>query len=442
MNNVKRPPGPGGRNFYEYVRNPLYFFMRMWRKYGDIVEMSISDKPTYLLVHPDFIEYVLVLNHRNFIKHHFFWDQWRPVFGEGLLTSEGEVWKRQRQLSQPAFHRDRINAYAKMMVDITKRLTENWGHGEERDLHQDMMRITSQVVVKTLFGADIESGEEDLGSAFDVMKKEGTTVRLPFRMPGGDQQSMNEYQNVFKLLDEKIYKIVRRRRSSPEQTEDLLSMLMEARDEQGTGMDDRELRDVIMSIFFAGHETSALALTWTYYLLSHHPDVEQKLVEEIKTVLNGKEPQARDLQRLKYTEWVILESMRLYPPSYGFGREALADCVMNGYEVPAGTTVFLIQWVTHRDPRWFEDPEKFYPERWDNDLIHKIPRFAYFPFSGGPRLCIGNNFGMMEMILMLSYLVQTFKISVPKEFCPTPFTSISLQPEPGMPAHIERRSNI
>jgi cytochrome P450 len=261
-------------------------------------------------------------------------------------------------------------------------------------------------------------------------------------MPGGDQQSMNEYQNVFKLLDEKIYKIVRRRRSSPEQTEDLLSMLMEARDEQGTGMDDRELRDVIMSIFFAGHETSALALTWTYYLLSHHPDVEQKLVEEIKTVLNGKEPQARDLQRLKYTEWVILESMRLYPPSYGFGREALADCVMNGYEVPAGTTVFLIQWVTHRDPRWFEDPEKFYPERWDNDLIHKIPRFAYFPFSGGPRLCIGNNFGMMEMILMLSYLVQTFKISVPKEFCPTPFTSISLQPEPGMPAHIERRSNI
>jgi cytochrome P450 len=442
MNNVKRPPGPGGRNFYEYVRNPLYFFMRMWRKYGDIVEMSISDKPTYLLVHPDFIEYVLVLNHRNFIKHHFFWDQWRPVFGEGLLTSEGEVWKRQRQLSQPAFHRDRINAYAKMMVDITKRLTENWGHGEERDLHQDMMRITSQVVVKTLFGADIESGEEDLGSAFDVMKKEGTTVRLPFRMPGGDQQSMNEYQNVFKLLDEKIYKIVRRRRSSPEQTEDLLSMLMEARDEQGTGMDDRELRDVIMSIFFAGHETSALALTWTYYLLSHHPDVEQKLFEEIKTVLNGKEPQARDLQRLKYTEWVILESMRLYPPSYGFGREALADCVMNGYEVPAGTTVFLIQWVTHRDPRWFEDPEKFYPERWDNDLIHKIPRFAYFPFSGGPRLCIGNNFGMMEMILMLSYLVQTFKISVPKEFCPTPFTSISLQPEPGMPAHIERRSNI
>ncbi|HSE40190.1 MAG TPA: cytochrome P450, partial [Acidobacteriota bacterium] len=143
--------------------------------------------------------------------------------------------------------------------------------------------------------------------------------------------------------------------------------------------------------------------------------------------------------RLKYTEWVLLESMRLYPPSYGFGREAVNDCVIDGYEVPAGTTVFLIQWVTHRDPRWFEDPEKFNPERWDNDFIHKIPRFAYFPFSGGPRLCIGNNFGMMEMVLMLSYFIQTFRISVPQEYCPTPFTSISLQPEPGMPARVERR---
>ncbi|HSE40967.1 MAG TPA: cytochrome P450, partial [Acidobacteriota bacterium] len=303
MNNLKRPPGPGGRNFYEYIRNPLYFFMRMARKYGDIVEMSIANTPTYLLVHPDYIEYVLVLNHRNFIKHHFFWDQWRPVFGEGLLTSEGDVWKRQRQLSQPAFHRDRINAYAKMMVDIPKRLSEGWGHGEERDLHQEMMRITSQVVVKTLFGADIESGEEDLGSAFDVMKSEGTTVRLPFRMPGGDEESLRAYHNVFKNLDEKIYKIIKRRRSSPEQTEDLLSMLMEARDEQGTGMDDRELRDVIMSIFFAGHETSALALTWTYYLLSHHPEVEQKLLEEVTEVLKGRHPEATDLHRLKYTEW-------------------------------------------------------------------------------------------------------------------------------------------
>ena len=442
MNELKRPPGPGGRNFYEYAGNPLYFFMRMARQYGDIVEMSISNNPTYLLVHPDYIEYVLVLNHHNFIKHHFFWDHWRPVFGDGLFTSEGDVWKRQRQLSQPAFHRDRINAYAQMMVDITKRNTQTWGDGEEHDLHQDMMRITAQVVVKTLFGADIESGEEDLGSAFDVLKKEGTTVRLPFRMPSGDQDSMTAYQNVFKRLDDKIYKIIQRRRSSPEHTEDLLSMLMEAKDEQGTGMEDRELRDVIFSIFFAGHETSALALTWTYYLLSHNPEVEKKLREEVNNVLGGRHPQSTDLHRLKYTEWVILESMRLYPPSYGFGREALNDCVIDGYEMPAGTTVFLIQWVTHRDPRWFEDPEKFFPERWDKDLIHKIPRFAYFPFSGGPRLCIGNNFGMMEMVLMLSYLIQTFKISVPTEFCPTPYTALSLQPEPGMPARVERRSNF
>ena len=156
MNQLKRPPGPGGRNFFEYVRNPLYYFTRCARKYGDIVELSISDQPAYLLVHPDYIEYVLVLNHRNFIKHGFFWDQWRPVFGEGLLTSEGDVWKRQRTLSQPAFHRDRINAYSKMMVDITKRITDEWKDGEERDLHQEMMRITSQIVVKTLFGADIE----------------------------------------------------------------------------------------------------------------------------------------------------------------------------------------------------------------------------------------------------------------------------------------------
>lgn len=437
MNQLKKPPGPGGRNFFEYALNPLHFFTRMARKYGDIVELSIANQPCYLLVHPDYIEYVLVLNHRNFVKHGFFWDQWRPVFGEGLLTSEGDVWKRQRTLSQPAFHRERINAYSKMMVDITKRITDEWKDGEERDLHQEMMRITSQVVEKTLFGADIESGKEDLGSAFDVMKQEGT-VRKPFRMPSGESETA-EYQDIFKRLDEKIYNIIGRRRSTSEQTEDLLSMLMEARDEEGTGMGDKELRDVILSIFFAGHETSALALTWTYYLLAQNPGVEEKLIEEANAVLGGRLPEAQDLHRLKYTEWVILESMRLYPPSYGFGREAVNDCVIDGYEMPAGTNVFLIQWVTHRDPRWFDDPEKFRPERWDNDLIHKIPRFAYFPFSGGPRLCIGNNFGMMETVLMLSYLIQTFRISVAPDFHPTPYTSISLQPEPGMPAMIHRR---
>jgi cytochrome P450 len=206
-------------------------------------------------------------------------------------------------------------------------------------------------------------------------------------------------------------------------------------------MDDRELRDVIFSIFFAGHETSALALTWTYYLLTHHPEVEQKLIQEVSEVLKGRHPEASDVHRLKYTEWVILESMRLYPPSYGFGREALNDCVIGGYDVPAGTTLFLIQWVTHRDPRWFQDPDNFIPERWDNDFIHKIPRYAYFPFSGGPRLCIGNTFAMMEMVLMLSYFIQNFKITVPQEFYVRPYTALSLQPEPGMPARIERRSN-
>jgi cytochrome P450 len=440
MSQLKRPPGPGGSNFFEYSGNPLNFFARMARKYGDIVELSISRSPSYLLNHPDYIEYVLVVNPRNFIKHHFFWDHWRPIFGDGLFTSEGDVWKKQRQLAQPAFYRDRINTYARMMVEITKQYTDMWEHGEERDFHQEMMRLTAKIVVKTLFSADVDSTEEDLGSAFEVMKKDGT-VRLPFRTPEANEESQTAYQNVFKLLDEKIYTIIKRRRSSSQQTEDLLSMLMEANDEQGRGMEDKELRDVIFSIFFAGHETSALALTWTYYLLAHHPEVEQKLIQEVSEVLKGRDPEASDWHRLKYTEWVILESMRLYPPSYGFGREALSDCVIDGYEVPAGTTLFLIQWVTHRDPRWFQDPDSFIPERWDNDFIHKIPRYAYFPFSGGPRLCIGNNFAMMEMVLMLSYLIQNFKITVPQEFYVRPFTALSLQPEPGMPARIERRSN-
>ncbi|MCI0530261.1 MAG: cytochrome P450, partial [Nitrospira sp.] len=355
MLKTRYPPGPKGHfligNLPEFAEDLLGFFTQCAREYGDIVSLRLANWRAYLLNHPDYIEYVLVTNPRNFIKHTFFWRHVRAVFGNGLLISEGDFWLRERRLIQPAFHREQVASYGEGMVACTERLLSTWQDGEIRDIHQDMMRLTSQIVVKTLFGVDVIGGLEEVEAAFETTLEEvSIRFRRPFRIPDSIPTPGNlRYRRAVRRLDELIYAIIQQRRANKPDSGDLLSMLLHTQDEDGSQMNDQQLRDEAITLFIAGHETTALTLSWTFYLLSQYPAIEARLLEELQSVLGGRTPTAADLRQLPYTERVVMESMRLYPPAYAFGREALQDCEIGGYPVPAGTTLIMSQWVVHRD---------------------------------------------------------------------------------------------
>jgi cytochrome P450 len=412
---VKLPPGPKGRfllgNTLEYARDPLGFFTRAAREYGDFVKVRLGNLTTYLIVNPEHIEYVLRTHADNFMKDKL--TRWLiPLVGNGLLTSEGEFWRRQRRLAQPAFSHQQIERYAGVMVAQTERMLESWHDGQVRDLHEDLMRLTLGIVAKTLFSSDLASEAAMVGESIEVvmnyfmspMRWLGFRERLPL-------PSTRRYLRAIRQIDDLIYGIIRRRRAGGEDPGDLLSRLLGARDEQGNGMTDQQLRDESVTLILAGHETTALALFYAFYLLVASPSSEERLAAELREVLGGRAPCAGDVANLRYTEWIVREAMRLYPPAWGIGREALADCEIGGYDVPKGTQIFLVQWLVHRDSRWFADPETFRPERWDNDLIKRLPRCTYFPFGDGPRVCIGNHFAMMEAVLILATIAQKFRIS-------------------------------
>ena len=436
------PPGPRGRfptgNLLDYTRDHLGFLTRCAREYGDVVGLRFVNVPVYLLNSPDHIEYVLVRNNRNFIK-----SRGERVslgfLGQGLLTSEGSFWRRQRRLAQPAFHRERISSYGEVMVQSAERMTATWRDGEARDVHRDMMRLTLEIVARTLFGVPLKPAEfEEVGGALAVIAERftgrgGVFFQVPEKVPTPGNL---RFKGALRQLDTLIYGIIRSRRESGEEVGsrgDLLSMLLAARDEEtGEGMGDRQLRDEVMTILLAGHETTANALSWSWRLLAKHPEAENKLHDELDEVLAGRPPAVEDLPRLRYADMVVKESLRLYPPAWAFGREAVGDCEIGGYHVPAGTQLIMSQWVTHRDPRFYEVPAEFRPERWKDGLAERLPRYAYFPFGGGPRLCIGQSFAKMEAVLLLATMAQRFRLRpVPGERT-TPQPSITLRPRNGM----------
>ncbi len=445
MSQTALPPGPNGHfvfgNLREFGVDVLGFFTRCAREYGDIVRLRLANRTAYLLNHPDYIEYVLVTNNKNFIKHSFFWRHMRKMFGQGLLTSEGDFWLRQRRLAQPAFHRDRIASYGEVMVAYAERMVDGWGEGEMRNLHEDLMSVTLEIVAKVLFDADVAKDVEAVGQALDAITRESAVrLRRPFYIPDAVPLPSNiRYLRAVRRMDKLVYRIIREHRGADQDAGDLLSMLLESRDEAGRGMSDRQLRDEAITILLAGHETVALALSWTWYLLSQHPTAEQQLVDELRRVLGDRLPCVSDLPALRYTERVIKEAMRLYPPVYSFGREAVDDCEIGGYAVPAGTTLFMSPWVMHRHPRYFEQPDAFLPERWDGDLVERLPKFAYFPFGGGPRLCIGSRFAMMEAVLLLAAIAQRFHLSLVPERPVTLFPSITLRPKDGVWVRLSER---
>jgi cytochrome P450 len=443
---LKLPPGPKGLPIVGSVFEPrgdaIGYFTKCVREYGDIVFLRFLGVPLCLVNRPDCIESVLVTQHNNFEKSKDY-RALRRVLGNGLLTSEGEFWRRQRKLVQPAFHQGRIAAYAEVMVAYTKRMLDSWKDGQTLDVHEAMMRLTLDIVAKTLFDTDVSREAQDVGDALQVlmgkfMRQAGFAFLLPASVPIPTTRYL---RRAVGQLDRVIYEIIRRRRGSGQTSGDLLSVLLQAQDDEGLGMTDRQLHDEIMTLFLAGHETTANALSWTWLLLGQHPDAEEKLAEELRGALGGRAPTAADLPRLTYTDMILREAMRLYPPVWVIGRRALAPFRMGEYELPAETNVIMSQRITHRDARYFPEPERFDPSRWKaNDPRNvSLPRFAYFPFGGGPRVCIGAGFAMMEAVLLLATIAQNFNLALVPGQTVEQLPSVTLRPKSGIRVILHRR---
>lgn len=441
MSRVSVPPGPKKHfllgHLPEYGKDPLAFLTRCAREYGDIVQLRFPPRTrVYLLNHPDYIEEVLAADNGLFIRHKGM--RLRPtqrLLGNGLLTSEGNSSRSQRRLALPAFHRAQIVAYGAVMTAYTEQMLDSWRVGQIRNVHQDMMRLTLEIVAKTLFDADVTEATGDAAAtALGILKHEFTAQRNSIRSLSAilALPLNRRARKAVRQLDGIISGIIQHRQTSGEVTGDLLSLLLAARDEKGHPLTEQQLRDEAMTFFFAGHEATGLTLSWAWYLLARHPEAEAQLIAELRAVLGGRPPSAADLPRLRYTATVVKEALRLYPPAWAIGREALRDCVVGGYHVPAGTQLIMSQWITHRDPRNFDDPEKFQPDRWDDDLIKRLPKYAYFPYGGGARVCIGNAFAEMETVLLLATIAQRFRLTLASDHQVTPLPTFALVPKNGI----------
>lgn len=442
---MKFPPGPerGALDglFSPFRRDPIHFLATAAREYGDIVGLRFLHFRTYLITHPDYIEDVLVHHPRKFVKGRALQANKR-IFGNGLLTSEGDFWLRQRRLAQPAFHRARIAAYAGTMVEYAERMMASWQDGERRDAHQDMMTLTLQIVGRTLFDADVSGDASEIGQTITLLLEFSSDFRRLIFTPKWLPTPRNiQTALAIRRLNKVVYRMIAERRASGHDAGDLLSMLLAARDEDGSRMDDRQLRDETLTLFLAGYETTANLLSWTWWLLATHPAAETKLHRELDSVLGGRTPTMDDLSRLVYAGQVIAESLRLYPPAWGMARLAIADHEIAGYPVPPGTGIAIAQWITHRDARWFDAPDEFRPERWSGDLQKRLPRFAYFPFGGGPRQCIGNMFALMEATLVLAVVAQRFRLLLLPDARIEPMASITLRPKYGVPVRLQKRNS-
>jgi cytochrome P450 len=444
MKPFTRPPGPRNRgivgNFPLGSTDPLGVYTRWARQYGDIFYYRVFSRHIYFLNHPDLIEQVLVTNYQSFIKGEALQSN-RRIFGKGLLTNDGDSWLQQRHLIQPAFHRDRIESYGDTMVAYTERMMAAWHDGEVRDIHRDMMRLALEIVAKVLFNVEVTADTDRIAGALNTFMELGSRGRMLLPpilrlLPTADNF---RYRRAARQLDDIVYGLIHRRRLDSEIADDLLSGLLQTQAIGRRAMSDEQLRDEVMTLLLAGHETTAVSLSWTWYLLAQYPEVEKKLWSELRAVLNGRSPRVQDLSRLPYTERVVKEAMRLYPPAWAIVRNSLKDCDLGGYRVPAGATVMMSQWVMHRDPRYYDQPEQFNPDRWLEARVKGASKFTYFPFGGGPRTCIGASFATMEGVLVLAAIAQSYQVRVVPD-CPVePLPTITLRPRRGIKVVLTRR---
>ena len=422
--------------------DPLAFGLGVARQFGDIAHYKLGPLHVYQLNHPELVRQILVERPEKFHKARLIKRAFRPFAGEGLVTSDGALWKQQRKLMQPAFHHRQLAAYADVMVAHAVRMMDSFVDGESRDIGAEMTKLTLGIVVKSLFGADLPREASQVSRSMLVIldaanQRLSSVLRVPSWIPTG--RNLRE-RRALAELDAMLQILIRTRRASGDGHDDLLSVLLAAVDEDsGARMSDQQLRDEMMTLFLAGHETTANALTWTLYLLSRHPDVDTKLFDELQRVLADRVPSVSDLPKLHYTEMVIREALRLYPPAPGLAREPIEDVTIGGYNVPKGSLVSANTYAIQRDSRFFADPEGYDPDRFAPGWEERIPRYAYLPFGAGPRVCIGSGFAIMEARMILATVAQRYKLSLETDETIRPIQLVTLRPSRPVRMRLDRR---
>ncbi len=444
-----RPPGPAGLPVLGMLmamrRDPVGVFMDAALRFGDVTYLKIGPRRGYLATDPNDIRHVLADNARNYRKSPLY-DKLKVSLGNGLVTSEGAYWLRQRRLAQPAFHRQRVASLAPVMTHAAVEMAARWepavARGDALDVAEEMMQLTLAIVLRTILGLDTDKISDEVGHAWAEANRHigesfwslGVTDGLP-------TPRNRRFHRALAVLDRAVFGMIEARRRAGDDRDDLLSMLMGARDEEtGEGMTDRQLRDEVMTFFLAGHETTSLALSWTWYLLSRHAEARAQLEAEIDSTLGSEPPKYADLERLPYTRMVIEEAMRLFPPAWGFSRQALGPDEIGGFHLPPGWLVFVVPYVMHRHPAYWEKPERFDPTRFTPERTAARPKFVYLPFGAGPRQCIGNAFAMMEAQLIVATLTQRHRLHLVPGHPVEPWPLITLRPRYGMRMTVERRA--
>ncbi len=444
-------PSPRFRDLVSFLafgspRDLLSFYMDAARRYGDIVHFGRGAYSSYFVVHPDYVKHVLQDKVRNYPKKNRFNDMLKPLTGEGLLTSDGEVWRQRRRLSQPAFHRQRLAGFATGMTEATQAMLARWaplaGHGQVLDVSREMQRVTLSIVGRALFSADIGADSDEMGRAVtSIFEHFNHRLRHPLAWPESIPTPRNRrFHRAIATIDEISYRLIAEHRRADTDSGDLLSMLITARDEEtGQGLNDRQIRDEVGTFLGAGHETTAVTLAWVWYLLSKHPYVEGRVQAEVDSVLGGRTPTVEDIPHLPYTRLVIQETLRLYPPAWGMSRGIVSDDTIDGYPIPAGALMVLSPYVTHRHPAFWDNPEGFEPERFTPERSAERPRYAYFPFGGGPRQCIGNEFALMEAQLIIAMVVQRYRLQLVPGQHIEPDPIFTLRPSSGVQVTLHAR---
>jgi len=431
-----RPPGPRGLPLLgqalRLARDPLAFLAGVARRYGDIAYYRLAGVDAFQLNHPDYIREVLITQRASFTLSPLR-ARLQAVVGQGLFTSRGELHAKQRRLMQPVFRKSRIEGYARQMVDLAQRTRDRWVPGAEIDIAEEMMKLTMFVAAQALFDHRIEDDSDAVSRNLGIVLEKLTRLMSPFlgfslKLP---LPSTLKFRRAVRELDAVIYRMIERRQAAPGQGEDLLALLMQARDDQtNVQMTQRQLRDELLTLLIAGHETTANTLAWTIFLLAQAPEVDAQLAAEARSLLAGRPGYgAADTDRMRYARKVIMEGLRLYPPGWFIGRAALADVALGAYLVPKGSLVLMSQYVMQRDPRYFDDPEHFRPARWTEQFLEQLPRGAYFPFSAGDRHCIGEHFASQETLLLLSTLVERWRFELVPGQRIRPKPSVTLRPD-------------
>lgn len=440
-----QPPGPPGHpllgNLLDFGRDLNGFLTRCSREYGPVTKLRMVHRRAYLLSDPKLNEYMLLGNYRNFIKHRLFFSRTRAVFGQGLLSSDGDFWRKQRRLAAPAFHRDRIAEYGTVMSQYARELVAEWRDGDVRDMYVDMRSVAAKIVARCLFDETIAGDVAQVELAMNDLL-EAVTERMLNPLVAPDwlpTPGTLRYRRAVARIDVLIKRFIEDHRRNLSERRTLLAMLMQARDDQDRPMSEQQLRDESVTLFIAGHDTTATSLSWTLYLLTQHPQWQRELQAVVDQVLQGRAPQASDLERLAPVEWTVRESLRLYPSVSLVARQSLEDCEIGGFHIPGGSLLYISPAAMHRHPDYFEEPDRFDPRRWSGELAEKLPRCVYMPFSGGPRTCIGDRFAMMEAILLLANFLQFFEFAYAGNAQPRPFASITLIPKGGVPVRLKER---